>query len=240
MLDGIDNVFSSASAAGPLVILALAILLLVAVVGIGIWRLTPILEALANKIPRALEKMSGDVGKANQVSGSNADAIGGLAEAISQLIATIHSTQEKHQENQLQLSASQEKFANQFDRSVDVLSNMYERMGAQSTQMDIIIGTTSATKKTADDTHTSVTQIQTAINNGVSELGNIVKILNELKLHSEQQLKSTDLDRVAQLIESTKTEMLQAVKGMYEPAKLPVSSGVMAFETEEKKEEVQP
>lgn len=238
MLDGVDNVFNSASAAGPLVILALAILLLVAVVGIGIWKLTPILDALANKIPRALEKMAGDVVKANQTSDANADAVGGLAEAISQLIATIHSVHEKHQENQLQLSASQEGFSSQFGRSVDVLSNMYERMGAQSTQMDIIIGATNATKKTADETHSSVTQIQAAINTGVDQLGKIVALLGELKQHSEQQLKSADLDRVSALIESTKAEMLLAVRGMYEPANLsaPPNTAAFVIGTEEKEE----
>lgn len=240
MLNGVNDTLNAASAAGPLVLLALAILALVGIVGVGIWKLTPILEALANKIPRALENMEGDVKKANLTSDANAHAIGGLAEAISQLVAAIHATQEKHQENQLQLSENQEKFASQFDRSVDVLSNMYERMTTQSTQMDVIIGTTSATKKVADETHGSVSQIQAAINNGVGELSKIVSLLNELKTQSEKQLKSDDLDRVAALIESTKSEMLQAIKAMTEPFKLTVPSGVTAFEVQvQNKEEVQ-
>jgi methyl-accepting chemotaxis protein len=239
MLNGVDDAFNAASAAGPLVIISMAILVLAAVTGIGIWKLVPLLVRLADKIPLALEIMKAEVETSNKESAANASAIGGLAEAISQLVSTIHAVQEKHQGNQLQLSESQEKLSSHFGRSVDVLSNIYDRMGAQSTQMDLIIGTTSATKKTADDTHNSVTQIQSAINSGVDQLGKIVGLLNELKLHSEQQLKSTDLDRVALLIESTKAEMLQAVKGMYEPAKLTVPSSVTGYEVEvEKKEEV--
>lgn len=196
MLNGVNDTLNAASAAGPLVLIALATLFLAAVIGVGIWKLIPLLIRLADKIPAALEIMKADVAKANQASQANSSAVGGLAEVISQLIGTINARDEKRDEHQLKLSESQENLSSHFGRSVDVLSNVYDRMTTQSTQIDVLIGTASATKRTADETHSSVGQIKIAINEGVGKLDKIVELLGGLKQHAEDKTQQVTMENL--------------------------------------------
>jgi len=210
---------NAAAAAGPVVLLALAILVMAGVAAVGIWKFVPFLDSLANKIPAALNENKrelGDVKKevqqGNQYNSANAKAVADVAEKLGEITINTHQWQENLGSNQLKLVEAQNIQAGHFDRAVDVLSNIYDRMGAQSTQMDILLSNTKVTRETADSTQTTVNKIETVIKEGVSQLTQMTTLLTEIKQQTEQ--KPDDLQKVVDLLDSARAEIINAIRAI--------------------------
>lgn len=241
MIDVTDTI-NAGAAAGPLVLLALVILLGIIAMIVIAWRALPLLELLANKIPQAIHALKEETATNNQTAKANGGAVADLTESVSQFMAGASKTQEKHEENQVQLSASQEKLGEHFLQSVDVLSKISNRLGTQSTQMDALLGDSTVTRDTVAKTATSVGEIKVSISQGVEQLGKITHLLEELKSYNDNHhcIQQTDIEKLIDAWSTAKQDILDAVKGIFEPAKFTAPPDTVAFEVEvEKKEGVQ-
>jgi ABC-type transporter Mla subunit MlaD len=242
-MEQLTNTINAANTAGPVTLLALSVFSLVVAIVLISLKFIPIVkklvdnnEALASvkeQVLKGNQSVKDDLQESNKFNRANSEAVGGVAETLSQMASSLTEGQNKLGENQLKLSASQETLAKHFDRSVDVLSNIYDRMGAQSTQMDVLISTTGATKRTADDTHSTVAEIKESISNGVIELNKITAILNDIKNRPPEQSSSlTELMNTAiEEIRAVKTTIASIYAMPFDRKELP---------TEPEKAEVQP
>lgn len=212
-MNQLTDVINAANAADATKLLAVVIALgIVAFSAIGL-KLLPIATELVREIPKRINEsnkflleVKQEVQASNQYNQANANAAGSSAETFSQLASVLTEGQKTLSDNQVQLSVVLEKLTGHFDRSVDVMSNMYDRMGAQSTQMDVLIGTTNATKRVTDDTQASIAKIQETLAGGMVELNKITKTLIDIQRSPQPQ--NDNLERLM----NTAIEEIRGVK----------------------------
>lgn len=227
-IGGVTEVINAADAAGAVNLLALVIALgIIAIMAIS-WNLLPILRSMADN-KKLLNEIKADVLQGNQYNNANARAVADVSDTLSVAFPGLVTGLERITQTQDRLNLSIETQAKHFERTVDVMSHIYDRISTQSTQMDVLIGTTSTTRDTVKATQEKITGIEDSL----KELQLISSLLQDIKQHSA---KPIDFDPVVKRFDLVKDEILAAINRLSPtPTVIKVPEGTMMVDLEVEK-----
>lgn len=176
------------------------------------------------------QKMAEAQEAAKQESKANASAIGGLAETISDLMKID--------------SEDRTSSLEVWKKSTETLNAMTERLLRQSTQMDLVIDTTTKTLNISGEARAEVKLLHTGIDHVTEQLKQINTNLELLIVRDNARkcLEPGDIQSLHTELSNVRTELMTAINKitLTEPFKLEVPAGVTAFEVVTTKEEVKP
>lgn len=213
----------------PLGIVALLLL-------VAMWKFTPTIRDFSKSLVEEVrmlrttnQKMAEAQDAAKLESKANAHAIGGLAETISELVKID--------------SEQQNSVLDVLKTSTNTLNAMTERLLRQSTQMDLVIDTTTKTLNISGEARAEVKLLHTGIDHVTEQLKQINTNLELLIVRDNARkcLEPGDIQSLHTELSNVRTELMTAINKitLTEPFKLEVPAGVTAFDVVTK-EEVKP
>lgn len=171
-MDIFTAILNAAAAAGPVVLLALAILAFV-------WRFGPIVDKFANGMNQrmaentlALQTARQEMVTTNRVNDANAQAIGGLAESISALTAAMQAGHEKLSANDEHMNTTQDSMSNAVTQLADATKSLNQAMEKsiefeQKRQLSLVGGISQIV--------TSVGDMSRLLKEDIDALGELIK-----------------------------------------------------------------
>lgn len=214
----------------PLGILALLLL-------VAMWKFTPTIRDFSKSLVEEVrqlrttnQKMAEAQDAAKLESKANANAIGGLAETISELVKID--------------SEQQNSVLDVLKTSTTTLNAMTDRLLRQSTQMDLVIDTTTKTLNISGEARAEVKLLHTGIDHVTEQLKQINTNLELLiaRDNARKCLEPDDIKTLHDELSNVRSELMTAINKitLTEPFKVEVPAGVTAFEVVTTKEEVKP